>query len=234
MYSFLQYAHGRDVVSASALLSHAQPFLPPSEKETNSGQSRATNLPSRPHRKQCIRANNIVRSNRGGLFLCLGNRSASISRSKMADLAGTIIGIVSVGTKVALVLSQLAVGMGAAGKEARSIASEIRGLCAVLNTLQHVLLKVETSPYFDHCLELTDDMTNASREMYTDILKITKKLQIMAKTQEGRFKLRSRVYWVAFQKPRILGLRAALEAYKSNLSLMLGTLNIAEKATRPM
>ena len=56
----------------------------------------------------------------------------------------------------------------------------------------------------------------------------------MAKTQEGRFKLRSRAYWIAFQKPKIIGLRAALEAYKSNLALMLGTLNIAEKATRPM
>ncbi|KAI9690701.1 MAG: hypothetical protein M1820_009877 [Bogoriella megaspora] len=152
----------------------------------------------------------------------------------MAELAGTIIGIVSVGTKVALVLSQLAAGMGSAGKEARSIASEIRGLCAVLKTLHQALSKVSTSPYFEHCLELTNDMTDASREMYFDILKITKNLQDMARTQEGRFKLRSRFYWVAFQKPKITALRAALEAYKSNLSLMLGTLNIAEKATRPM
>jgi len=152
----------------------------------------------------------------------------------MADFAASIIGIVSAGTKVALVLSQLASDMGSAGKEARSIASEIRGLCAVLKTLYQTLARVETSPYFAHCLELTDDMTTASLEMYSDILKITKCLQVMGKTQEGRFKLRSRVYWVAFQKPKIVGLRTALEAYKSNLALMLGTLNIAEKATRPM
>ena len=69
--------------------------------------------------------------------------------------------------------------------------------------------------------------------MYSDILMITKSLQAMAKTQEGRFRLRSRFYWVAFQKPKIIGLRATLEAYKSDLALMLGTLNIAEKATRP-
>jgi hypothetical protein len=150
----------------------------------------------------------------------------------MDDLAASIIVIVSAGTKVALVLSQLASGMGSAGKEARSIASEIRGLCAILKTLYQTLARVDTSQYFEHCLELTDDMTTASLEMYSNILIITKSLQAMAKTQEGRFKLRSRLYWVSFQKPKIIRLRAALEAYKSNLALMLGTLNVAEKATR--
>jgi hypothetical protein len=36
----------------------------------------------------------------------------------MAELAGSIIGIVSAGTKVALVLSQLAADVGSAGQEA--------------------------------------------------------------------------------------------------------------------
>lgn len=152
----------------------------------------------------------------------------------MAEFAASIIGIVSVGTKIALVLSQLAAGMGSAGKEARSIAAEIRGLCAVLKTLHQALPKVETSPYFEHCLDLTDDMIDASQEMYSDILTVTTKLQNIAKTQEGKFNIRSRVYWVTFHKPKIIGLRAAIEAYKSNLCLMLATLNIAEKVSRPL
>jgi len=41
-----------------------------------------------------------------------------------------------------------------------------------------------------------------------------------------------RLYWAAFQKPKIFVLRAALEAYKSDLALMLGTLNTAEKVAR--
>ena len=88
----------------------------------------------------------------------------------MAELAGfvaSIIGIVGAGTKVALVLSQLASAMGSAGKETRAIASEIRGLCAVLKTLHATLDRVKTSPYFTHCLEVTDDMTTAGLEMYS-------------------------------------------------------------------
>jgi hypothetical protein len=42
----------------------------------------------------------------------------------MAELAGSIIGIVSAGTKVALVLSQLAADVGSAGQEARMIGSD--------------------------------------------------------------------------------------------------------------
>jgi hypothetical protein len=53
----------------------------------------------------------------------------------MADFASSIIAIASAGTKVALVLPQLASGISSAGQEARSIASEIRGLFAVLKTL---------------------------------------------------------------------------------------------------
>jgi hypothetical protein len=131
----------------------------------------------------------------------------------MAEVVGfvsSIISIVGAGAKVALVLSQVSAGMGSAGKEARAIASEIRGLCTVLKTLHDTLAKVQTSPYFLHCVGITEDMTTASLEMYSDILTITKSLQAMAKTQDGKFKLRSRVYWVAFQKPKIVGLRRHL------------------------
>src|ERR1051325_8387240 len=118
----------------------------------------------------------------------------------MADFAASLIGIVSAGTKVALVLSQLASDMGSAGKEARSIASEIKVFCAVLKTLHEVLERVKSSPYFEHCLDTTNDMTITSLEMFSEILKVIKSLQGMAKTQEGRFMLKSRFYWAAFQK----------------------------------
>jgi hypothetical protein len=49
----------------------------------------------------------------------------------MAELAGSIIGIVSAGTKVALVLSQLASDVGSAGHEVRMIDGEVRSFCAV-------------------------------------------------------------------------------------------------------
>lgn len=150
----------------------------------------------------------------------------------MADFAASIIGIVSAGTKVALVLSQVASDIGSAGREARTIATEIRCLCSILKTLHDAIEKVQLSPYYAHCVEVIRDMTDASLEMYSDILTITGSLQAMAKTQEGKFKLRARIQWAAFDKPKLTMLRAALEAYKSNLALMLGTLGIAEKVSR--
>jgi hypothetical protein len=152
----------------------------------------------------------------------------------MAEFAASIVGIVAAGTKVALVLSQLASDMGAAGHEARTIASEIRCLCSVLKTLHGTLEKVEKSPYYAHCVDVTKDMTDASLEMYADIIAITKGLQGMATAPEGRFGLRSRLYWATFRKGKILTLRTALEAYKSNLSLMLGTMDVSERVTRQM
>ncbi|QDS71725.1 hypothetical protein FKW77_008684 [Venturia effusa] len=147
----------------------------------------------------------------------------------MAALAAGIVGVVSAGTKVAIVLSQYGNEVGAAGQEARMIASEIRGSCTVLTTLHSTLKNVQTSPYYANCAELISDMTDASLEMYTEIMEVVEGLSAM--TSDSRMNLRKRLQWT-FQKPKIVMLRTALEAYRSNLALMLGTLDMAEKASR--
>lgn len=155
----------------------------------------------------------------------------------MAEFAASIIGIVSAGTKVTLVLSQLAADVGSAGKEARMIGSEIRSFCAVVKTLGDTLEQVQSSQYYAHCTELIKDMTDASLEMFTEILDASEKLRGMVKSKDrkdGKLNLVGRVQWAVFQKPKISVLRAAIEAYKSNLALMLHTLNTAEKVTRRM
>ncbi|KAF1949049.1 hypothetical protein CC80DRAFT_540596 [Byssothecium circinans] len=152
----------------------------------------------------------------------------------MAEFAASLIGIVSAGTKVTLVLTQLASDVGSAGKEARMIANEIRSFCAVLKTLRETLEKVQSSQYYSHCAEMTKDMTEVSLEMFTEILNATESVRSMSKGKGGKFGFVSRVQWAVFQKPKMTMLRAALEAYKSNLALMLGTLNTAEKVGRRM
>lgn len=147
----------------------------------------------------------------------------------MAALAAGIVGVVSAGTKVAIVLSQYGNEVGAAGQEARMIASEIRGSCTVLTTLHSTLKHVQTSPYYANCAELISDMTDASLEMYTEIMEVVDGLSAM--TSDSKMNLRKRLQWT-FQKPKIVMLRTALEAYRSNLALMLGTLDMAEKASR--
>lgn len=152
----------------------------------------------------------------------------------MAEFAASIIGIVSAGTKVTLVLSQLAADVGSAGKELRMISNEIRSFCAVVKTLGEALEKVQESQYYSHCTEMTKDMTDASMEMFTEILNACESVRGITKGKDGKFGFVSRVQWAVFQKPKITMLRAAIEAYKSNLALMLGTLNTAEKVTRRM
>lgn len=157
--------------------------------------------------------------------------------SVMAELAGSIIGIVAAGTKVALVLSQLASDVGSAGQEARMISSEIRTFCTILSTLKDTMEKIQTSHYYAHCADMVRDMTNASLEMFTELLDAAESLKDMTVGKDGRdgkFSVISKVQWVIFQKPKILVLRAAIEAYKSNIALMLGTLNTVEKVSRRM
>jgi hypothetical protein len=153
----------------------------------------------------------------------------------MAELAGSIIGIISAGTKVAYILSQLASDVGSAGREARMISGEVRSFCAVLKTLGETLEKIETSQYYSHCSEMVRDMTIASLDMFIEILDAVESLRSMTSGKDGKdgkFGFGRRIQWVVLQKPKILMLRAAMESYKSNLALMLGTLSTAEKVTR--
>jgi hypothetical protein len=153
----------------------------------------------------------------------------------MADLAVSILGIVSTGTKITLILAQLASDVSSASKEIKMIGSEIRGSLTVLKTLAEVLKMVEESPYFAHCIEVTKDMIAASLQMFTEILDATKDLEDMVKGKEGKdgkVGIMSRFQWAIFQRPKLLVLRAAIEAYKSNLALMIGTLSTVEKVGR--
>lgn len=153
----------------------------------------------------------------------------------MAEFAASIIGIVSAGTKVALVLSQLSADVGSAGHEARMIGGEIRSFCSVLKTLGETIEQLEKSPRYAHCTELIKDMTDDSLQMFTEILNAVDKLKKMTMGREGKdgnFGLVERVQWAVFKKPKLLVLRAAIEAYKTNLTLMLSTLSTAERASR--
>ncbi|KAH6642652.1 hypothetical protein C7974DRAFT_106797 [Boeremia exigua] len=153
----------------------------------------------------------------------------------MAEFAASIIGIVSAGTKVALVLSQLSADVGSAGHEARMIGGEIRSFCSVLKTLGETIENLEKSPRYAHCSELIKDMTDDSLQMFTEILNAVDKLKKMTTGRggkDGNFGLVERVQWAVFKKPKLLVLRAAIEAYKTNLTLMLSTLSTAERVRR--
>lgn len=155
----------------------------------------------------------------------------------MAEFAASIIGIVSAGTKVALVLSQLAANMGSAGHEAMMIGGEFRSFCSVLKTLGETIEIIDRSPRYAHCSETISDMTDDSLPMFTEILNAVDKLRDMTSGREGKvgkFGLVERLQWAVLKKPKLLVLRAAIEAYKTNLTLMLSTLSTVERTARPL
>jgi len=117
----------------------------------------------------------------------------------MAELAASLISIMSAGTKVTLVLAQLATDIGCAGKEARVIASEIRCLCTVPKTLLDTIEKVQSTSYYEHCASVTRDMADAGLELFSEILNVME--QLRAGTANPKTKLTTRLYWAAFQKP---------------------------------
>jgi hypothetical protein len=150
----------------------------------------------------------------------------------MAELAASIVGLVSAGLKITIVLYQVGDELGSAGKEARIVAAEISTFCSVLKTLNTAIAKIEKSTYYGYCKEAVKDMTAASLRMYDEILDATEKLRKLASKASNR--MRQRIGWVIFHKSKIQMLRAAINSYKSTLSLMLETINITEKVSRQL
>jgi hypothetical protein len=151
----------------------------------------------------------------------------------------SIGGIVSAGFKVSCALIQFGSGLGSAGREARLIAAEIQCSCTVLKTLQDTLGRVQQSPYYSHCAAVTNDMISACLAMYTEVLDVVEDIKrhtpvnMDVDGSKPRFGVRKKVNWVFLQKPKMLILRAALEAYKNNLALALKTLDIIANEARP-
>lgn len=117
------------------------------------------------------------------------------------------------------------------------VGGEIRSFCSVLKTLGETIEIIERSPRYAHCSELISDMTDDSLQMFTEILNAVDKLREMTSGREGKvgkFGLVERLQCAVFKKPKLLVLRVAIEAYKTNLTLMLSTLSTVERTARPM
>ena len=110
-------------------------------------------------------------------------------------------------------------------------------MCTILKTVANTIENLEKSPYSDHCEEVVASLTAASLNLFDEILDVIKSLrQITGDKDEehdaSKFGITKKMVWMAFQKPEIVFLRAQLEAYKSNLELMLGTLEVSQRAAK--
>ncbi|KAK3374691.1 hypothetical protein B0H63DRAFT_480742 [Podospora didyma] len=146
----------------------------------------------------------------------------------MAEFAACLIGIISAGTKVAMVLSKVASEVGSAGKEAQVMAREIRSFCTILRNISQTVDIVKEANQAAHCSEIIFDMTAASQQLFTEILDLVDSTQKVTVGPGGaKLNLAGRIKW-AMNKPKFMFLRTAIEAYKSDLCLLLGSLQVAQ------
>ncbi|KAH7160490.1 hypothetical protein B0J13DRAFT_541197 [Dactylonectria estremocensis] len=152
----------------------------------------------------------------------------------MAELAASLIGIIAAGTRVALVLSTTASDIGSAGKEAQVMAREIRSFCTILRNITQTIDVVKDTNQVSHCADLVSEMTAVSQDMFTEILDLVEYLQKPSwSSQAGsRMKLAARIKWV-INKPKITFLRTAIEAYKADFCLLLGSMQFAQSLEAP-
>lgn len=153
----------------------------------------------------------------------------------MAELVASLLGIIGAGTKVAMVLSQVAMEIGSAGKEPLIMAREIRSFCTIVRVLSQTMEGVHSEMTWNNysdCSESISDMMVVSKEMFTEILGLIDSIQKSSfggatLPSNAKFNLVSRIRWV-MNKPKFIFLRSALEAYKSNLSLLIGSIQLSQ------
>lgn len=153
----------------------------------------------------------------------------------MTELTASLMGMFGAGTKVAMVLSQIARDIGLDGKEPLIIAREIRSFCTIVRVLSQTMeglhSKMAWNNYAD-CSELISDMMVVSKEMFNEVLELIdtiRKSSISGASlpSSAKYIMGTTIRWV-LQKPYIIFLRSALEAYKSNLGLLIGSIQLSQ------
>ncbi|KAH6702854.1 hypothetical protein BKA61DRAFT_740423 [Leptodontidium sp. MPI-SDFR-AT-0119] len=145
----------------------------------------------------------------------------------MAEFAASLLGIISVGTKVTLVLFQVASYLGSAGEDVRLLGTEISVFCAVLNDLSTTLERAKQSGFSLDSLKSIGAIVDHCKEILERIQKVVDKL-----TGEVRPDEKSKVTYVArakwiFAKGKVDCLRTKLESSKLTLSVMMTGFNWA-------
>ncbi|KAK7698412.1 hypothetical protein SLS64_012533 [Diaporthe eres] len=134
-----------------------------------------------------------------------------------------------------MVLSQVASEIGSAGKETQIMAREIRSFCTIIRILRQTMDIVHSEMTWNNysdCSETISDMMIVSQDMFMEILSLVNSIQKSslggsALPNNSKFNLASRIRWV-MNKPKFVFLRSALEAYKSNLSLLIGSIQLSQ------
>ncbi|KAK6439600.1 hypothetical protein LTR95_004190 [Oleoguttula sp. CCFEE 5521] len=153
----------------------------------------------------------------------------------MAELgvAASIIALVGTGTKLSIAIFDFAATVGGAGKELQHVATEISGLCSVLQHLRALLTHAHFKPS-QSAVASVQKITDHCESTFSEIDAVVAGLgghitdsHFPATTPD----FANRVKWT-FKRSKVTMLRSSLEACKSTLSLMLSTLLLAQRVAQ--
>jgi hypothetical protein len=143
----------------------------------------------------------------------------------MAEI-GLIITIAGRAAQLSIGLYHIAKAIGSAGQEVRTFAANASSLSQVLTTLSSVLST--RGPVPDQAKAIADGLIALCRTILDDSNKLLEKLRPLVELT-GNALRRSilRIRWL-FEKSKFVTHTQSLEILKSNLSLLVGTVNLAE------
>ncbi|KAG4433607.1 hypothetical protein IFR05_010910 [Cadophora sp. M221] len=145
----------------------------------------------------------------------------------MAEFAASVLSIISVGTKVTLVLFQVAADLGSAGEDVRWLGTEISVFCAVLNDLNTILERAKKSGFSLDSLKSVGAIVDHCKEILERIQMVVDKLTGEVRPDgESKVTYVARAKWI-FAKSKVECLRTKLESSKLTLSVMMTGFNWA-------
>ncbi|KFZ08175.1 hypothetical protein V501_06080 [Pseudogymnoascus sp. VKM F-4519 (FW-2642)] len=139
---------------------------------------------------------------------------------------GLILGVAGGAAKLSISLFSIAAAIGTAGVEVRAFASNASSLAQVLTNLSDALVTKE--PVSPKAKTIADGLITLCQTILDDSNKLIKKLRPLVElTGSAQKRVILRIRWV-FEKSKFATHVQSLEALKSTLSLLIGTVNYSD------
>jgi hypothetical protein len=152
---------------------------------------------------------------------------ASSRTSEMAEVAAlaNLTGVICCGVKLSIALYDFASSLGAAGREIKTLGSDITLFCSVLKQVQLTLGKVNSFRISTNAIQTTQNILDRSSSIFDELFLIFAKLQ---KDENLPVDFLTRVRWT-FKRAKVLVLRENLQSCTAMLHLMLTTMSFAQR-----
>ena len=149
-------------------------------------------------------------------------------------LVASIIQIVGAGTRLSIAIFDIAATIGNAEKDLQNLGTEVSLLCSVLKQVQGLLEHAHFHPS-PVAVESAAKIIIQCRKVFQEMANILAPLNATGATivfPAADINFVSKVKWAFSRKSRIAMLRSTLESFKLTLSVMLNTMQLAERVSR--